>query len=87
MVASSFVSYLGPFNNEFRELLMSRDFCGGCSRLGVPYSPDLNVTKFLVEDAEVGEWNLQVHLYSTPYAPNIMCDILSVAAHPVPCLT
>ncbi|EFN50656.1 hypothetical protein CHLNCDRAFT_144018, partial [Chlorella variabilis] len=25
-VASSFVSYLGPFNREFRELMVARDF-------------------------------------------------------------
>jgi dynein heavy chain len=30
------VSYLGPFNKEFRELLMARDFYGDCVRLSIP---------------------------------------------------
>lgn len=58
-IASSFVSYLGPFNKEFRELLMTRDFYGGCVSLGVPVTQDIEVSKFLVDDAEVGEWTLQ----------------------------
>ncbi|KAJ9508838.1 hypothetical protein QJQ45_028152, partial [Haematococcus lacustris] len=58
-LASGFVSYLGPFNKEFRELLMNRDFYGDCMRLTIPVTPDMQVTKFLVEEAEVGEWTLQ----------------------------
>ncbi|KIZ06070.1 Dynein gamma chain, flagellar outer arm [Monoraphidium neglectum] len=58
-VASAFVSYLGPFNKEFRELLMQRDFYGDCVRLGIPVTNNIQVTKFLVDDAEVGEWVLQ----------------------------
>jgi dynein heavy chain len=42
-VASSFVSYLGPFNKEFRELLLTRDFYGTCVRLGIPCTKDLEV--------------------------------------------
>ena len=60
-IASSFVSYLGPFNKEFRELLITRDFYGGCVKLKIPVTKDMQVTKFLVDDSEVGEWTLQVH--------------------------
>ena len=59
-IASSFVSYLGPFNKEFRELLITRDFYGGCVKLKIPVTKDMQVTKFLVDDSEVGEWTLQV---------------------------
>ncbi|DBA69380.1 TPA: Dynein gamma chain, flagellar outer arm [Trebouxia sp. C0005] len=58
-IASSFVSYLGPFNKEFRELLITRDFYGGCVKLNIPVTKDMQVTKFLVDDSEVGEWTLQ----------------------------
>ena len=39
----SFVSYLGPFNKEFREVLLLRDFVGCCTRLGIPVTKDLKV--------------------------------------------
>ena len=59
-IASSFVSYLGPFNKEFRELLMTRDFHAAAQKLSVPASAALNVTTFLAEQPEIGQWTLQV---------------------------
>lgn len=61
-VASSFVSYVGPFNREFRELLLARDFVGACLRMRIPSTPDLKVSGFLAEEAEVGEWVIQARL-------------------------
>jgi len=58
-LASSFVSYLGPFNKEFREVLLQRDFYGDCIQRSIPVTENLDVAKFLVEDAEVGEWNME----------------------------
>eukprot|EP00798_Chlamydomonas_sp_ICE-L_P031303 gene31303-6451_t len=58
-LASGFVSYLGPFNKEFRELLLNRDIYGDCMKLNIPVTPDMQVSKFLVDDSEVGEWTLQ----------------------------
>eukprot|EP00230_Micromonas_polaris_P000498 CAMPEP_0119208236 /NCGR_PEP_ID=MMETSP1327-20130426/486_1 /TAXON_ID=38833 /ORGANISM="Micromonas pusilla, Strain RCC2306" /LENGTH=4554 /DNA_ID=CAMNT_0007204705 /DNA_START=159 /DNA_END=13823 /DNA_ORIENTATION=- len=58
-LASSFVSYLGPFNKEFRDLLTKRDFYGDCAARGIPITENLDVTRFLVEESEIGEWNLQ----------------------------
>lgn len=60
MVASSFVSYLGPFNKEFRELLFTRDFHASLQRLAIPASPSMSVTTFLADVQEIGQWNLQV---------------------------
>lgn len=59
-VASSFVSYLGPFNKEFREQLLAREFAAGCKRLSIPCTRDLHVSQFLADDSEIGEWTLQV---------------------------
>lgn len=42
-LASAFVSYLGPFNKEFRELLIIRDFYGDCMRLAIPVTPNMQV--------------------------------------------
>jgi dynein heavy chain len=53
------VSYLGPFNKEFRELLIKRDFFSDCAKLNVPVTPNMNIAAFLVEDSVIGEWNLQ----------------------------
>ncbi|KAI3432720.1 hypothetical protein D9Q98_004263 [Chlorella vulgaris] len=58
-IASSFVSYLGPFNKEFRELLSSRDFQGACLRLGIPVTKDLQVASFLADETEIGEWSVE----------------------------
>ena len=58
-MAASFVSYLGPFNKEFRELLLSRDFYGDLEARGVPVTKGLEVSHFLVEESERGEWTLQ----------------------------
>ena len=58
-MASSFVSYLGPFNKEFRDLLCTRDFYGDLAERGIPVTENLDVTRFLVEESEIGEWNLQ----------------------------
>ena len=54
------MSYLGPFNKEFRELLLARDLLAGCRRLGIPFTADIKLSAFLADDAEVGEWTLQV---------------------------
>jgi len=58
-LASSFVSYCGPFNKEFREVLLTRDFYADCMKLGVPVTQNMPVAKFLVDDSEVAEWNVQ----------------------------
>jgi hypothetical protein len=79
------VSYLGPFNKEFRELLPARDFSAGCRRLGIPCTRDLRVSQFLADDAEVGEWALQVrafpfHSLHTPLRRNTCMAYMVVVA-------
>lgn len=56
--ACAFVSYCGPFNSEFRTKLLDEYFHQDLTNRGIPTSHDLELTKFLVDDATVGEWNL-----------------------------
>jgi hypothetical protein len=63
-VASAFVSYLGPFNKEFRELLMSRDFYGDCIKLNIPVTQNIEV-------GSAGPWvclqrGVDILLHSSP---------------------
>lgn len=57
--ACAFVSYCGPFNAEFRGKLLDEYFHDDLTKRGIPVSQDLELTKFLVDDATVGEWSLQ----------------------------
>lgn len=58
-LATAFTSYCGPFNAEFRHLLASDFFIGDMKAKQVPVTLGLDLTGFLVDDATVGEWNLQ----------------------------
>lgn len=57
--ACAFVSYCGPFNSEFRSKLLDEYFHEDLMRRNIPTSGELELTKFLVDDATIGEWNLQ----------------------------
>lgn len=58
LLATGFLSYCGPYNQEFRanlvntwmEILLSRS---------IPYTVSLNIINMLVENATVSEWTLQ----------------------------
>ncbi|KAM9416983.1 dynein axonemal heavy chain 5 isoform 1-T1 [Salvelinus alpinus] len=58
LLATGFLSYAGPFNQEYRNLLLQlwRKEMGSHH---IPYSDELNVISMLVDNATVGEWNLQ----------------------------
>ena len=58
-LSTAFVSYCGPFNSEFRVLLKDEYFIADMRKRGVPLKLDLDLIKFLVSEAEVGEWNIQ----------------------------
>ena len=58
LLATGFLSYSGPFNQEFRTHLMKGWEKELCKRK-IPFSPDLNITTMLVDNATIGEWNLQ----------------------------
>jgi dynein heavy chain len=57
--ACAFVSYCGPFNSPFRLKLINEYFGKDLTSRGIPLTPDLEMTNFLVNQSTVGEWNLQ----------------------------
>jgi len=58
-LATAFTSYCGPFNAEIRTLLQNDYFISDMKKKGVPVTPTLELTSFLVDDATVGVWNIQ----------------------------
>ncbi|XP_051465193.1 dynein axonemal heavy chain 5-like [Apus apus] len=58
LLATGFLSYSGPFNQEYRNLLLQL-WKKEMDNNKIPYSHDLNLTGMLVDNATVSEWNLQ----------------------------
>ena len=58
LLASGFLSYCGPFNQEFRAVLLDA-WKKELSSRKVPFSEKLNLTDMLCDSATIGEWNLQ----------------------------
>ncbi|XP_033111994.1 dynein heavy chain 5, axonemal-like [Anneissia japonica] len=58
LLATGFLSYSGPFNQEFRELLL-KNWKKEMNINKIPYSDDLNISGMLTDAATIGEWNLQ----------------------------
>lgn len=58
-IACAFLSYSGPFNQEFRDLMLNKKWGPAVSELGLPHSRDMSITKFLADETTVGEWNLE----------------------------
>ncbi|KAK5935878.1 hypothetical protein CgunFtcFv8_021195 [Champsocephalus gunnari] len=58
LLSAGFLSYAGPFNQEYRSLLLELWKREMEQRL-IPFSPDLNVIGLLVDNTTVSEWSLQ----------------------------
>ena len=58
LLATGFLSYSGPFNQEYRNVLM-KGWEKELSRRKIPFSKELNITAMLVDNATIGEWNLE----------------------------
>lgn len=56
LLASSFVSYCGPFNKKYREAIMIDNFIPFFEANGIPKSADPNPLLVLTDDAECAGW-------------------------------
>ncbi|XP_053396215.1 dynein axonemal heavy chain 5-like isoform X3 [Mercenaria mercenaria] len=58
LLCTGFLSYCGPFNQEFRSL-MNKLWKKEMITSKIPFSEDLNIVNMLVDNATVSEWNLE----------------------------
>ncbi|KAJ7420669.1 dynein heavy chain 5, axonemal-like protein [Willisornis vidua] len=58
LLATGFLSYSGPFNQEYRNLLLLL-WKKEMDDKKIPYSNNLNLASMLVDNTTIGEWNLQ----------------------------
>lgn len=57
LLASAFVSYVGPFNKQFRDIIIQDNFVEFFHKNGIPMSPAANPLAILSDEAEVAGWN------------------------------
>ena len=58
-LSGAFISYCGPFNAEFRALLFSHYFYQDCIKRKIPVTEDLSVVKFLVDESQITDWQIE----------------------------
>uniref|UniRef100_A0A8D2AUY0 Dynein axonemal heavy chain 5 n=1 Tax=Sciurus vulgaris TaxID=55149 RepID=A0A8D2AUY0_SCIVU len=58
LLATAFLSYSGPFNQEFRDLLLN-DWMKEMKARKIPFGKDLNLNEMLIDAPTISEWNLQ----------------------------
>ncbi|KAJ0182474.1 hypothetical protein K1T71_001843 [Dendrolimus kikuchii] len=57
LLLTGFLSYSGPFNQEFRSLLIG-NWLSELLRRKIPVTMNLNITEQLTDTATIGDWNL-----------------------------
>ncbi|XP_048224317.1 dynein axonemal heavy chain 5 [Perognathus longimembris pacificus] len=58
LLATAFLSYSGPFNQEFRDLLLN-DWKKEMKARKIPFGNDLNLNEMLIDAPTISEWSLQ----------------------------
>ncbi|KAM9783262.1 dynein axonemal heavy chain 5-like [Neosynchiropus ocellatus] len=58
LLATAFLSYSGPFNQEFRNLLLN-DWQRELKLRDIPFGNNLNLMDLLIDTSTVSEWSLQ----------------------------
>ena len=57
LLASAFVSYVGPFNKAFRDTIVQEKFIPFLHENKIPMSEDSNPISTLADEATIAEWN------------------------------
>lgn len=57
-IGCAFMSYCGPFNQQFRNYMVKEKFTADCEARNVPVTSDLDVISFLADVATIGDWNM-----------------------------
>ena len=55
----AFVSYCGPFNQDYRTFMVRNKFTADLKERGVPVTSNLDLTSFLVDIGTIGDWNME----------------------------
>ncbi|XP_010893351.3 dynein heavy chain 8, axonemal [Esox lucius] len=56
---TGFLSYCGPFNQNFRNILLKDIWEAELRKRKIPFTDDLNIISMLVDPPTISEWNLQ----------------------------
>jgi len=56
LLASAFVSYVGPFNKQFRDRILSDNFTPFFGQNNIPMSENSNPVDILTDDAKCAVW-------------------------------
>ncbi|XP_055492119.1 LOW QUALITY PROTEIN: dynein axonemal heavy chain 8-like [Leucoraja erinacea] len=59
LLATGFLSYSGPFNQTFRDILIKVIWEVELQKRKIPYTDGINIIMFLVDQPTISEWNLQ----------------------------
>ncbi|XP_071074543.1 dynein axonemal heavy chain 8 [Dasypus novemcinctus] len=59
LLCTGFLSYLGPFNQIFRNLLLKDQWEAELRSRKIPFTENLNLISMLVDPPTIGEWGLQ----------------------------
>uniref|UniRef100_UPI00398F3537 dynein axonemal heavy chain 8-like n=1 Tax=Pristiophorus japonicus TaxID=55135 RepID=UPI00398F3537 len=59
LLATGFLSYSGPFNQTFRDILIKVIWEVELQKRKIPYTDNIYLINFLVDQPTVSEWNLQ----------------------------
>lgn len=59
LLASAFVSYAGPFNKSFRDLMIKEDFAKYFISNKIPMSAGMDPVRLLTDESTAAKWNKQ----------------------------